>query len=224
MGRWGLSPASTLCRGTSLPSLMIPSIASPPPFLGHAGTTRELRIGQNMPMHSRHFTRDTSRHTESRLRQSFFWMGSAPFLVLCLLGVPMPASRPCQIWMPFSSWSSEDSSSPPPGQRFSSPPLVIVPSTWEISVSRVITALLRPVSSWPMRRSGATPRWGLRVSPLRKLRDGEQPFPHLCNKGWLQNCKGKALRYWAVACLYPPHQLLRLHEWQHSGKRQHLWA
>jgi hypothetical protein len=69
----------------------------PPPFLGRTGTTRELRVGQNMPMHSRHFTQVKSRRTESRLRQSFSRMGSAPFLVLCLLDVPTPALRPCQI-------------------------------------------------------------------------------------------------------------------------------
>jgi hypothetical protein len=33
--------------------------------------------------------------------------------------------------MPFLSSSSEDSSSPPLEQRFSSPPLEIVPSTWD---------------------------------------------------------------------------------------------
>jgi len=46
-------------------------IASPPPFLGRAGTPRELHVGQNMPMHSKHFTQVTSRCTESRLIQSF---------------------------------------------------------------------------------------------------------------------------------------------------------
>ena len=66
-------------------------------FMGRAGTTRELRVGQNMPMGSRHFTQVTSRRTESRLRQSFSRMGSAPFLDLCLLDVPTLALRPCQI-------------------------------------------------------------------------------------------------------------------------------
>ena len=193
------------------------------PFSGPHGATRNLHVWWNTLMRRRRSTRDSSRGTESRLRQSISRMDSAPFLVLCLLlGVPMPASQPCKIWMPFLSWSSKESSSPPPGQRSSTPSLVIVPSAWDISVF-----LPRFCSRYAVDRFVEEVQCHDELHAYHhweKLLNGEQSFPHFCDKGWLKNCKGRALHHWAVVCLYPPHQLLRLHEWWRIVKWQHLWA